>query len=249
MLLRICLVLTILAGLGTAYVGFFPVQDMIKTTREARDKYHHDLDSETALYKKTDKELKSTKTQLATTTTKLNETAAQLEAANTKNAELDKQNTDLTDKLTKQTARADADDQLLEAYRGLPTPPEIKKMMTDLDTTRKSRDSLIAENKILASSRDDYKARYEELVNPDNPVPLPTGLKGNVVAVDPKYDFVVLNIGDDQGVKRRGEMMINRKGKLIGKVRITSVQKDTSVASILPAWRKGEVMEGDQVLY
>jgi len=43
--------------------------------------------------------------------------------------------------------------------------------------------------------------------------------------------------------------MVDRKGKLIGKIRITSVQKDSCVASILPAWKRGQVMEGDQVIY
>jgi hypothetical protein len=249
MLLRICLVLTILAGLGTAYVGFFPVQHIIETTRADRDDFHHKLDSETALYKKTDKELKSTQATLATTTAKLTETTAQLTEATAKNTELEKQNPDLTDKLTKQTARADADDQLLERWRTLPPPEEIKVRLAELVTTKKSLDAVVAENKLIKASRDEYMARYFALVEPDAAVALPPGLKGKIMAVDPKYDFVVLNIGDEQGVKERGEMMVNRKGKLIGKVRITSVQKDTSVASILPAWQRGEIMEGDQVLY
>jgi hypothetical protein len=81
------------------------------------------------------------------------------------------------------------------------------------------------------------------------PVILPAGLKGVVMAVDPKYDFVVLNIGDDQGVKERGEMMVERKGRLLGKVKISSVEKNRSVASIMPEWKKGQIMEGDQVIY
>src|SRR5271156_3229920 len=105
MLLRICLILTILAGLGTAYLGFFPVKDIITTTRDARDDFHTKLTAETALYQKTDKELRKTKDELASTTAKLTATQAQLDAANTKNTELDKQNTDLTDKLAKMTTR------------------------------------------------------------------------------------------------------------------------------------------------
>jgi hypothetical protein len=54
---------------------------------------------------------------------------------------------------------------------------------------------------------------------------LPTGLRGKILAVDPKYDFVVLNIGEDQGAKERGVMMVDRDGKLLGKVRIKSSQR------------------------
>ena len=131
MLLRICLILTIVAGLATAYVGFFPVQKIIVDTRAERDDFHTKLDAETALYQKTDKELRKTKDTLASTTAKLNETQTQLDAANTKNTELDKQNTDLTDKLTKMTARAEAADQKLEQWRDLPAPEKIKGIIAE----------------------------------------------------------------------------------------------------------------------
>jgi Skp family chaperone for outer membrane proteins len=249
MLFRICLVLTIVAGLTTAYVGFFPVQDIIKTTRAARDDYHTKLDAETALYQKTDKELKKTKNELASTTAKLTETTAQLEAANAKITDLDKQTADLTDKLNKTTARAETAEQTLEKWRQLPPPEEIKNIITELASTKKARDAIMAENKILLAARKDLQKRLDDLIGTDVAVILPEGLKGTITAVDPKYDFVVLNIGDDQGVKERGELMVNRKGRLIGKVRITSVQKDSSVASIMPSWKRGQIIEGDQVLY
>jgi hypothetical protein len=179
----------------------------------------------------------------------LTETQSQLEAANTKNTELDKQNTDLTDKLTKMTARADTAEQRLEQWRLLPPPETIKGIILELAQTKKARDAVIAENKLLMASRDDLQRQLNNLVGNEELVALPTGLKGRVLAVDPKYDFVVLDIGDDQGAKERGEMMVNRQGKLIGKVRISSVQKDRCVATILPAWKRGEIMEGDQVIY
>ncbi len=248
MLLRICLIITIIAGLAAAYVGFFPVKEIITTTREARDDYHNKLTAETALYQKTDKELKKTKADLATTTSKLTETQAQLEAANTKNTELDKQNTDLTDKLAKMTTRTEDAEAKLEAYRNLPPPEKIKGMIAELEQTKKARDVVVAENKLLLARYNDLDARWNRIFGSETPVVM-TGLKGKVLAVDPKYDFVVLDIGDDQGAKERGEMMVNRQGKLIGKVRISSVQKDRCVATILPAWKRGEIMEGDQVMY
>jgi len=249
MLLRICLILTIVAGLATTYLGFFPVKDIITTTRDARDDFHKKLDAETALYQKTDKALKKTTEELATTTARLTETQGQLDAANTKIGELDKQTADLTDKLTKTTARADAADQKLEQWRELPAPEQIRGIIADLAATKKARDAMVAENKLLQASRKELQSEIDRLIGSDRVVILPQGLKGKVIAVDPKYGFVVLNIGDEQGAKERGELMVGRNGKLIGKVQISRVEKDTCVATIMSAWKRGEIMEGDQVIY
>ena len=79
-------------------------------------------------------------------------------------------------------------------------------------------------------------------------VDLPPALKGKIIAVDPKYEFVVLNIGLDDGVLARGEMLVNRSGKLVAKVRILTAEPHRSVANVLPDWKQGEIMEGDIVL-
>jgi hypothetical protein len=34
----------------------------------------------------------------------------------------------------------------------------------------------------------------------------------------------------------------------VAKVRVSKVQKDRSVANIMPGWQLGEVLEGDQVI-
>ena len=78
---------------------------------------------------------------------------------------------------------------------------------------------------------------------------MPAGLKGTVLAVDPKYNFVVLDIGEDKGALERGEMLVNHSGRLVAKVRISSVEKNRCIANIMPGWGNADVMEGDQVLY
>jgi hypothetical protein len=59
---------------------------------------------------------------------------------------------------------------------------------------------------------------------------------------------VVLNVGGDQGALEAGELLVNRNGRLVGKVKITSVQKDRSVANVVPGWLLGEILEGDLVV-
>jgi hypothetical protein len=65
---------------------------------------------------------------------------------------------------------------------------------------------------------------------------------------DPKWDFVVLSVGEDQGVLEDGELLVNRNGRLVAKVRVRSVQKDRSIANVMPGWKLGDVVEGDAVI-
>ena len=75
----------------------------------------------------------------------------------------------------------------------------------------------------------------------------PADLKGKILAVDPKYDFVVLNLGSEDGLLERGEMAVSREGKLVARVRITSLEKKRAIANVLRPWQQAQVMEGDNV--
>ncbi len=248
-MLRICLIVTILAGLAAGALTFTKVQDIITTTRQQRDEWHQKDTSEVAAHNTTKKTLTETKTKLETTQKNLAQTKSSLDAANSKVDDLTKNNTDLTAKLDKASADRDEAQQKLERWSGLPDPAAIRGIMADLEKTRKAKEAVIGENKLLAAKVMEWVNRWDNYFHDTAPVILPTGLRGKILAVDPKYDFVVLNIGDEQGVKERGEMMVDRNGKLLGKVRIKSVSKNRCVANILPDWQRGQMMEGDEVLY
>jgi hypothetical protein len=252
MLLRICLVIAIVGGLAAGALSFVKVQDIIVTTRAARDQWHSQFDSEHKTRLTAEANLKKTKAELDTTKKELATTKSQLDDANAKVADLDKKNTDLSADLDKTRADRDTAQQELEQWHLIPgglKPPQIAAMIEELARTKQARDTYVAENKILNEKVTDLNERWNKYFGDTGPVILPTGLKGKIVAVDPKFDFVVLNIGKDQGALVRGEMMVNREGRLLGKVRIASVEKDHCIANILPDWKRGEVMEGDEVLY
>ena len=251
-MLRICLVIAIVGGLAAGALSFIKVQDIIVTTRAARDQWHSQFDTEHQTRLTAEANLKKTKTELDTTKKDLAATKTQLDDANNKVADLDKKNTELTADLEKTRADRDTAQQELEQWHLIPgglKPPQIASMIEELAQTKKARDTYIAENKILNNKVLDLNARWDKFFGTEGTVILPTGLKGKVVAVDPKFDFVVLDIGRDQGALERGEMMIDRDGKLLGKVRIASVQKDHCIANVLTDWKRGEIMEGDQVIY
>jgi hypothetical protein len=78
-----------------------------------------------------------------------------------------------------------------------------------------------------------------------------TGLEGRILAVNQAWNFVVLSLGDRNGVIGNAEMLIKRGSQLIGKVRITSVEPSTSIADIIAnSVRSGlTVQPGDTVIY
>jgi len=250
MLFRICLAIAIVAGLAAGAVTFFKVQDIIVSTRAERDDWHKKDTDEIAAHTKTKATLKTTQAKLDTTEKQLAQTKSDLDTANGTVAELEKHNTDLTARLEKTTGERDDAQQKLEAWRivGL-QPEEAKAMIADLEKTRKAKEALIGENKLLAAKVMEWENRWTNFFLGDAPVLLPTGLRGKIIAVDPKYDFVVLDIGEDQGAKERGVLMVDRGDKLLGKVRIKTVYKDRSIANILPDWKRGDIDEGDEVLY
>jgi hypothetical protein len=249
MFTRICLIVAILAGLAAGVVSFVYVKEIITTTRAARDDWHNKDDQEVAAHTKTKKTLKDTAAKLDTTEKELAQTKSDLDGANTKVADLTKDKDALTAKLDKTTADRDAAQQELARWSGLPDPALIRGIIADLEKSKKAIAALTGENKLLASQVVEWTNRWYSFFHGEEDVPLPAGLRGKVLAVDPKFNFVVLNIGEDQGAKERGVMMVDRDGKLLGKVRIKSVTKDRCVANLLPNWQRGEIIEGDEVLY
>lgn len=74
---------------------------------------------------------------------------------------------------------------------------------------------------------------------------LPEDLKGKVTTVDPRWGFLVLDAGEDQGAFAHGELLISRDRKLVAKVRIQETHKDYCIANLMPGWQLAEVKEGD----
>ncbi len=62
-----------------------------------------------------------------------------------------------------------------------------------------------------------------------------TNLKGKVLAVNHAWNFVVVDIGDKQGLLSNTELLVKRGTTSIGRVKITSVEPASSIADIIPA--------------
>jgi hypothetical protein len=250
MLLRISLILAILAGIGTIVVTHLKTREHVQgiiTVRDENIKGRADekrradtaertlastrqtLMTTSNTLVKTEEELNGTKQQLATVTENLRKTAAELVKAN--------------------EARNAAQAELAKWDQLGVKPEQVRAIMADVKTKADAIAALEDEKKILNRRVSELDNRIKILVGDNYEVPLPAGTKGNVVAVDPKWNFVVLDIGADKNILEGGVLMVHRNSQLVGKVRINEVMQNRSIASMLPGWKLGDVEEGDQVLY
>ncbi len=72
-------------------------------------------------------------------------------------------------------------------------------------------------------------------------------INGQVLVINRDYDFVVMDLGKNQGLTVGQEFQIVRGSEEIGKVKVEKVYDDLSAAAILPSTREDAIREGDQV--
>jgi hypothetical protein len=249
MLVRICLIVAILAAIAVGVVNFVQVKPKVQQLQKdwAYEKDQHE---------KFEKDYRFTKSSLDKTNAILKQTIATLEAttaeklkAETDLAAQTKRADKLTEDLTKTRAERDSAQQDLAAYKATGmTPEQISHVNKDLKDLKDALTGTQDENKLLGQKINKLQTELNRYVIRDYHVPLPAGLRGKVLITDPKWNFVVLNVGENQGVMQHGELLVNRNGRLVGKVIVNTVHKDQSIANIMPGWELGEVMEGDQVI-
>lgn len=250
MLLRICLILVILLGAGTIFVTQKMARDHFTAIQKDRDDNIKGRAQEAARAKKAETELTSTKQVLTQTKDTLAKTEEELtgtkQQLTTATDNLNKKNAELkTSVERRQTVEAE-----IAKWESLGLKPEqIRQMMADL---KKLQDAIVVlelEKGILNRRVAELKNQLGIILGEDYVVELPTGTKGTIVAVDPKWNFVIIDLGKDKEMLEGGVLMVHRNSQLVGKVRIREVMEHRSVANVLPGWKLGEIEEGDQVLY
>lgn len=177
------------------------------------------------------------KAEVAATTSQVTDLTAKL---GSKESELAVANTDIQAK-TEEIARIN------EQLAGVTAPPvadDSQTRITELETlnTKLQGDLDGARSKLEGFERiEKEKLTRTALAN----------LTGRILAVNQAWNFVVLNIGDRNGILSNTELIVKRGSIRIGKVRITSVEPATSIADIIPsAMSRGlSIQPGDDVIY
>lgn len=244
MLLRTTLAVAIIASLAVCGLNVIKVKEMVLTLRA-------DLKQQISAREAAETDLAVAKSDQRKTTVVLNQTRTELEAVTAANekatAEIAAQNhriAKLTDSLVEShQAREEARAQLARYQAPGLEPEQIAIAAQHIKDLQAALTLAHAQNKDLLARLPD-----DSLGDDDRPVILPSDLAGKVLISDPKWHFVVLDAGADQGVRTRGELLVNRNGKLVAKLKVSRVEKTRCVANIIAGWGLAEVMEGDQVV-
>jgi hypothetical protein len=247
-MIRISLIIAIVAALAVGVVNFVFVKDKINALVTDRNTNRDNWHSTQAALAKTNAILVKTEGTLKQTQQDLADTQAERDKAVATAAAQSKRATDLADKLTKTTQERDDAQNQLAAYKTTGfTPEQVAKLGHTLKEEQDAIEAGNQEKAVLQKVIGRLTTRLQRYEGTNTDIVLRADLKGKIMAVDPKWDFVVLNIGDDQGVKENSELLVSRDGKLVAKVIVSKLEKNRSIANLVPGWKLGEVIEGDEV--
>ena len=259
------LILCIVVSLAAAALGFLNRGKLTETRAE--------LDSAGSQLASTRQELESAKKDIETKSQEATALGTEKAELNTKltqsQGELTKAKEDLasaqekataaeselaqlkTDNEAKNTRISELEQQIANAQTATPetategpNAAELQARVTELETV----------NNQLQDQNTGLSAQIAELQRKEEgrqKVQMRQGLTGTILAVNQAWNFVVLSLGDRQGVVPNAEMLVQRGNQYLGKVRVTSVEPSTSIADILVRTvpRGLTVMPGDQVIY
>lgn len=246
MLLRIALILAIITAIAVAVLNFVKVKEDVTTIITQRETNRNERNDARNQLAATNKVLLATQGELDKTRKNLKSTEAKLETSMAEAAKERKESQRLTTELNK--TREDRDDaqRKLAAYDAIGVSPEqILVLIATNKQYKKDIESLVTTNQQLTYSLRKTKELLARFIDPDAVVPLPPDLQGKVVAVDPKWNFVVIDVGQRQGVLARGEILISREGKLVARVKVRDVENDRCIANVMPGWKLADIFEGD----
>ncbi|MGA3164440.1 MAG: hypothetical protein ABSD77_09660 [Verrucomicrobiota bacterium] len=248
MLIRISLIVAIVAALAVGGLNISKVRDKIDTLITQRNNERSQKQKALGDLASKSQELAKTKDTLTQTQQELTDTKSQRDKAVADDKEQIKRASEWADKLAKETQELNDTQAQLGAYTATTLSPEqVMTLNKMLKNTQTALEAVKEENVVLQRAVSRLNNQLAGFVGTNYVVKLRANLEGKIVAVDPKWNFVVLNVGEDQGVLEDGEMLVSRNGKLVAKVIVRSVQKDHSIANVVPNWRLGDVIEGDEV--
>jgi hypothetical protein len=248
MLIRISLILAIIAALAAGTLNILQVRDKISTLVSQRDDERGKKQQALSDLSKAKTDLTKSQDTLKQATQDLADAKSERDKAVVTATAQTKRADELSDKLAKTTQERDDTQNQLAAYKATGiTADQVGKLSRALKESQEEVAVVNEEKIVLQRAVDNLKTRLAKYEGPDPTIKMRANLRGKILVVDPKWDFVVLNIGQDQGVLENGELLVSREGKLVAKVIVRSVEKNRCIANVVPGWKLGEVIEGDEV--
>lgn len=205
----------------------------------------------------TEKKLTEANTNLATAKTERDQATSQVASLQ---SDVEKARADVTSVTTQKTAaesqvaqlQADnqAKQQEIDNLRNAQPTPAPGPTQEQLAIAEEQK-TLISQLQQKLDNQTSELSKYRQADEDRKMGLMRPGTEGKILAVNPAWNFVVLSLGDKNGVVNNAELLIKRGRQLIGKVRVTSVEPSTSIADIVSnSVPQGVVINpGDRVIY
>lgn len=184
-------------------------------------------------------ELKQTQETLARTEEQLRQMTAERDTATNKIAELEvtltERNRTIEEQRNKISELEEEKDRLSQ---------KIEEQTAQIGRLKDNIQDL--ETKMAADKRhiQELEKRIDELMHPEK---MPKGIQGQVMVVNPNYNFVVLDIPSGSRIYKGLELIVQREAIFVGKIRITDVraEENFAVGDILTDLQQVPVAVGD----
>jgi predicted RNase H-like nuclease (RuvC/YqgF family) len=188
----------------------------------------------------------------------------ELEAERARVDEFDKQIEKLSDELDKADEKIELLTQQVQESQQATTELDalkIKLKKADLEKSRleKKLDQTVekfeSELQQLRQQKLELEQRFQEQTGEIpgairiEDVKIFTGKKfsGKVVAINKRYNFVIINIGKNDGLEEDTVLIVHRGKNFIGKVRVERVYEKMSAAMLLKDWMQDNIKTGDKI--
>lgn len=129
-----------------------------------------------------------------------------------------------------------------------------------LEDEKTSLESQVAELNDRVGAMQDELAQLEEEKNmleillakcegERGDITMEPGTSGKIVYANADWNFVIIDIGSTAGAQATAEMIVHRGDNMIGKIQISAVRENVSIAEVLTDFQKDTIKEGDHVLF
>ena len=188
-------------------------------------------------WQNTQTDLENTRQDLENTRAELESTKAQLEDARTQIVQLN------------ETIRS-KDEELVEKTRQIGTLEDekasLETQLEDLNTRLGELQDQLAQ---LEEEKNMLDLLLKKCEGERGDITMEPGTSGKIVYANSDWNFVVIDIGSAIGAQATAEMIVHRGDNMIGKIRISAVRENVSIAEVLPEYQKDTIKEGDHVLF
>jgi myosin heavy subunit len=182
-------------------------------------------------------------------TSKYNEAKEQLSRIK---EQKEKNEKDLQEQLQKVSKKASVLEEKLD--KEIQTKEELRGMIKEIESKNKELNEKLQESEASAPSSAQPQAKVgtsppAEGINLDKIVIAPKSMsEGRILSVDKETEFVILNLGQKDGIQKNMLLSVVRDGNYLGDIKVTRLHPEMSAADLIPPFSIQVVRQNDKVV-